>query len=734
MHRFLAPLSVVLAVMLANVVSACVIIPRPPPRPEIKPLYLQCKSQHVETQINDQVARTTVTTVLHNPHKQQVEGTFLYPLPVGASVSDFSYWMNGKEMKGELLDRDKARKVYEDIVRTMRDPALLEYEGGGLFKASIFPVPPDGDVQTKLQFTQVLKAEAGVVRYTHAVKLGRSEPNVGKLVLDINIKSQVPIKSVYSPSHKIEVVRKSENNVSAGLELDNTNFNSDFELFYTIAAKDFGLNILTHREEGDAGYFMMLLAPKQEWGNQEIEGKDVVFAVDTSGSMTGEKIDQAKKAFEFCLGALRPKDRFGLIGFATETRAFEDKLLEASSANVKRAKEFVAKIDAAGSTALNDALVQSLELAGKPGERPKMVILLTDGLPTAGERDLETILKNVAKANHTQEKNEAEERVARMFVFGVGDDVNTHLLDRVADGNGGSSNYVRPGEDIEAAVSSLYSKMSHPVLSNLKLKIDGARAHDIYPQKLPDLFVGSQLVLVGRYDGSGQSAITLTGTGAGQEREFTYEATFPAETAGNAFLARVWAGRRIGHLLDELRLHGDDKEIREEVVRLAMKFGIVTPYTSYLVQEDKVVAASRPMQQEAFNRALPAGAPAPRMAADAIRAQVGAGAVHAAQSIQIMKENAQSDGRYQTYQSVGQRTFFQNGEVWQDTAWQEKGQTLKVKAFSQGYFDLLKVRPDLGQYLALGVRVQVQVGRIGVEIGPEGLETLTPAQLEELKK
>ncbi|MEN6304902.1 MAG: VIT domain-containing protein [Armatimonadia bacterium] len=734
MYRCLVPVSVVLAVLLCGLVSACVVIPHPPPRPEIKPLYLQCKSQHVETQINDQVARTTVTTVLHNPHKQQVEGTFLYPLPVGASVSDFSYWMNGKEMKGELLDRDKARKIYEDIVRTMRDPALLEYEGGGLFKASIFPVPPDGDVQTKLQFTQVLKAEAGVVRYTHAVKLGRSEPNVGKLVVDISIKSQVPIKSVYSPSHKIEVVRKGDNNVSAGLELDDTNFNSDFELFYTMAEKDFGLNVLTHREEGEPGYFMMLLSPKQEWGNQEIEGKDVIFAVDTSGSMTGEKVEQAKKAFEFCLGALRPKDRFGLISFATETRAFEEKLLEASPGNVKRAKEFVAKIDAAGSTALNDALVQSLELAGKPGERPKMVIFLTDGLPTAGERDLEAILKNVAKANHTEAKDETGERVARMFVFGVGDDVNTHLLDRVADGNGGSSNYVRPGEDIEAAVSSLYSKMSHPVLSNLRVKVASAQTHDIYPQKLPDLFVGSQLVLVGRYDGSGGSAITLTGTGAGQERTFTYEASFPAENLGNPFLARVWAGRRIGHLLDELRLRGDDKEIREEVVRLALKFGIVTPYTSYLVQEDKVVAASRPMQQEAFNRAVPAGAPAPGMAADAMRAQVGAGAVHAAQSIQIMKENAQSDGRYQTYQSVGQRTFFQNGEVWQDTAWQEKGQILKVKAFSQAYFDLLKARPDLGQYLALGSRVQVQVGRVGVEIGPEGLETLTPAQLEELKK
>ncbi|MEI6502437.1 MAG: VIT domain-containing protein, partial [Armatimonadota bacterium] len=172
----------------ATVATACVVIPRPPPRPDVKPLYLQCKSQHVETTINDQVARTTVTTLLHNPHDRSVEGTFLFPLPPNAAVSNFSYWIGDKEMKGEVLDRDKARQIYEDIVRTMRDPALLEYDGGGLFKASIFPIPGGGDAKTKLEFTQVLKADNGVVRYTHAVKLGRSTPNVGQLVVDINIR------------------------------------------------------------------------------------------------------------------------------------------------------------------------------------------------------------------------------------------------------------------------------------------------------------------------------------------------------------------------------------------------------------------------------------------------------------------------------------------------------------------------------------------------------------------
>lgn len=733
-----------LLLALGTAAGACVVIPLPPPRPDIKPLYLQVKSQNVEITINDQVARTTVTTTLHNPHDRQVEGTFLFPLPANASVSSFSYWMGDKEMKGEVLDRDKARKVYEDIVRTMRDPALLEYDGAGVFKASIFPIPAGGDAKTKLEFTQVLKAENGLVRFTHAVKLGRSNPNVGKLIVSVNIRSQAPIKSVYSPTHKIDVVRKSDTSVSAGLELDETDFNQDFDLYYTLANKDFGLNILTHRPEGEDGYFMLLLAPKQDWGAGEIENKDVIFAVDTSGSMMGNKMEQAKKAFEYCLGALKPGDRFGLVTFATDTRHFEDKLVSASADNVKRAKAFVGKLDASGSTALNDALVQSAELVGKRSDRPAMIIFLTDGMPTSGETDNEKIIKNMARANKSGTDEAAADRLARLFVFGVGDDVNTHLLDRLAEGNGGASNYVRPSQDIEEAVSSLYSKMSHPVLSDVKVKIGSVQAHDVYPNKLPDLFVGNQVVLAGRYDGSGGSAITLSGTSGGNEKTYTYETTFPKENSGNAFLARVWATRRIGYLLDQIRLNGESDEVKKEVVTLALKFGIVTPYTSALVQEDKTVAGNAPAQQRAFaNAAAAPGAaydtltvagPAPTYAREAIKAQTGGGAVHAAQSVQLMKEGGQVQGQFQSYQTAGRRTFFLDNEWWIDSTWKPQQKVLKVKAFTQAYFDLLKARPELAQYLALGPQVQVQMTTLGLQVGPEGLETLTPDQLEEINK
>lgn len=724
--------------LVACLAQACVVIPPPPPRPEIKPLYLEVKSQHVETLIEDQVARTTVTTTLHNPHDQQVEGTFLFPVPAGASVSDFSYWIGDKEMKGELLDRDKARKIYEDIVRTMRDPALLEYDGGSLFKASIFPIPAKGDAKTRLQYTQVLKAEAGVVRFLHAVKLGRTNPNRGKLIVDTTIRSRVPIKSVYSSTHKMDVTRKSDHEVRAGLELDNTDYNADFELLYTLTEKDFGINMLAHRPEGEPGYFMLLVSPKQEWAEQQIEGKDVVFALDTSGSMSGDKIEQAKKAFTFCLNSLKPRDRFGLLTFSTDTRLFEDKLLVADADNVKRAKDFVNKLEATGATALNAALVEAIGLLGKPADRPRMVIFLTDGLPTAGESDPDKIVKNVAEKNRTESDNKPDDRLSRIFVFGVGDDVDTHLLDRISDGNGGSSNYVRPQEDIEAAVSSLYAKLSHPVLSGIELKLGSAEASQVYPQKLPDLFVGTQLIVTGRYEGTGSTNILLSGMAGGKETVYEYSAELPKVSDGNVFVARVWAGRRIGYLLDQIRLNGEEKELKDEIVKLAMKYGIVTPYTSYLVQEDEDLRRRAGAAQQAFSNAA-AGAPgaygpAPAAPRAAMESKVGAGAVHVAQSVQNLKDSAQQTAQYQGYQQVAKRTFYQDGETWVDTTWRPDTRIIQVKAFSQAYFDLLKARPDLAPYLAIGEKVQVQLANVGLQVGPEGLASLSAEQLEELKK
>ncbi len=739
----------------AGVAAACVVIPPPPPRPDIAPLYLEVRSQRIETSINDQVARVTVTTVLHNPHASRVEGTFLYPLPPDAAVSDFSYWMGDKEVKGELLDRDKARSIYEDIVRTLRDPALLEYDGGGVFKASIFPVEPRSDVQTKLQFTQVLRADSGIVAYRHAVKLGRTKPNRGDLVIHIGIRSQVPIKAVYSPTHTLDVVRENDSSVSASVEVDDTDFAVDFQLYYTLADSDFGLSALCHREPGEAGYFMLLLSPKHDWGEREIEGKDLVLALDTSGSMAGKKIEQAKAALKQVLQGLKPRDRFGLLTFATETRHFADELLPADQTSINKAIRFVTDLEAKGSTALSDAMVEAVELTSASDERPSMVMLLTDGLPTQGERDPERIIANVARANGIERDDDTNGRRARVFIFGVGDDVNTHLLDRVAEGNGGATTYVRPSEDIEAAVSNLYAKLSHPVLTEAKLRIDGISPHEMYPSRLPDLFVGSQMIVTGRYDGDGAAKVELTGKAAGERRTYAYEVEFPRESEENAFVARVWAVRRIGYLLDEVRLHGEDKELKDEIVRLAVQFGIVTPYTSYLVQEDdelrrregSAVAQSRAFQasdaaqgrggmpgMSGMGGAMGPGGPPPAAPKVAMESQTGAGAVHAAQSVQGLKYGEQvGEGDQVTFRAAAQRTFYNDGEWWIDSTWEADLPLVQVKAFSAAYFELLRLRPDLAPCLALGPQVKVRLGSVGLMVGPDGEETLNDTQRAQLR-
>jgi len=540
------------------------------------------------------------------------------------------------------------------------------------------------------------------------------------------------------------------------VEVDDTDFATDFQLYYTLADSDFGLNALTHREPGEPGYFMLLLSPKQDWGEREIEGKNLVLALDTSGSMVGQKIEQAKAALKQVLQGLRPGDRFGLLTFATETRRFADGLLPVNQANVGKAMSFVAGLEARGSTALNDAMTEAVGLTSTAEERPSMVMLLTDGLPTQGERNPEQIVKNVAAANGTESDDEPDDRRSRVFIFGVGDDVNTHLLDRVAEGNGGATTYVRPAEDIEAAVSGLYAKLSHPVLTDVKLDIGGINPHEIYPARLPDLFVGSQVIVTGRYDGDGAATVELTGQAAGERRADEYKVDFPREAEADAFVARVWAVRRIGYLLDEVRLHGEDKELKDEIVRLAVQFGIVTPYTSYLVQEDEDLRrreGGSVAQNNTFQRsgdALGTGPGMPGMAGmpgmsgaagapadgarEAMKAQVGGGAVHAAQNLQYLRNASQTGaGDQTTYRNVARRTFYNYGVWWLDSAWEKDLQIVQVKAFSAAYFELLQLRPDLAQYLSLGSQVKLRLGQVGLVVAPEGDEALNDTQRTQLR-
>ena len=701
----------------STVMANGIIVPRPwrhPVPPPEPPRPANVVSARVDAKIDDQAARTVVEEVFENPNPFPLEGEFIFPLPPDAAVSEFSFWIDGKEMKGELLDAEKARGIYQDIVRSMKDPALLEYVGMKLFKLSIFPIPPRAESKVKLSYTEVLKNDAGLCtyRYPHSTNKYSSRP-LKKAVIVIDLKSKVAIKSIYSPTHKVDVAKKDDNSAKISYEESDVLPDKDFVLYYTLTDKDFGLNFLTFRRASQDGYFMALLSPKQEVAKTDIVSKDIVFVLDTSGSMREEsKIEQAKKALDFCVSSLSEGDRFNIVAFATEPRNFRNELQNVTKENIEAARAFVKELSPTGGTNINDTLLAALKMFTK-SERTPMMVFTTDGEPTVGVMDPKSILENVKKANTSN---------IRIFVFGVGYKVNTHLLDKLADENRGAHDYITPAENIEVKISNFYDKIANPVLSDVKLTFEGVDTYDMSPSAMPDLFKGSQLVILGRYKGQGQKAVRLKGNVSGKEKEFVYEANFKETDDSSDYIPRLWAIARIGFLLDQIRLSGEKAELKDEVVRLAKEFGILTPYTSYLVVEDldRRRLAGRPEEAPGF---AGGGEVARKLSEDRGRLkeqeeesakEKGADAVERSKQLSDLKKAgdkpAEAAGEKildrsvrDIVKQVGDKTFYalENG-VWCDYEYKKEMETTKVKYLSDEYFELMNKNPKLAKYFSIG--------------------------------
>jgi Ca-activated chloride channel family protein len=541
-------------------------------------------NHQVAIDINDQVAVTKVEQTFRNHTDRNLEATYVFPVPKGASVRQFEMWVGGKEVKGELVEAAKATQIYTDIVRRTQDPGLLEYMGNNLLRVKVFPVPPHGDQKMALSFTSIVPRESAVVEYVYPLKTdGKATRTLEKFSIRATLKSQHRIENIYSPTHAISVRRPSDHEAVVQFERNQALLAKDFQLFYALGDKDIGLTALAHRPiSSDNGFFLLLISPRVEIPQDQTIPRDLVLVLDTSGSMRGVKMDQARKALRYCLDNLGPKDRFGLINFATTVNQYSDKLLPGSKEQVERAKRWVDDLEATGGTAIDAALDAALGLRSQDAGRSFTVVFFTDGCPTIGETDPQTILKNVARKNTAN---------TRIFTFGVGDDVNATMLDQLAEQTRAVTTYVRPVEDIEAKASGLYSKISHPVLANLKLTAtNGIRLSEVYPPQLPDLFHGGQLVVLGRYSGQGPSAVTLTGSVGDETRTFAYDVTFPGKTDDErSFVEHLWARRKVGYLLDQIRANGEKKELVDEVTALAKRYGIATPYTSWLVVPDTAV-------------------------------------------------------------------------------------------------------------------------------------------------
>ena len=653
------------------------IVPDRRPGEPVPPLSV--KYHHVKVEIVGQVAKTSVDQVFINHFGRDIEGTYIFPVPEGASVSDFAMYVGNERVKGEILDSREARRIYEDIVRRMRDPGLLEYMGRNLFRARVYPIPARGEKRVQISYTEVLKAENGLVKYLYPLNTEKfSRDPLKDVSISVRIESQVPIVNVYSPSHKVSVRKEGEGLALAGYEEKDVRPDKDFLLYYSLSKDDIGLSFMNW-EGPEGGYFMLLASPRFAAPGEKVVAKNVVLVLDSSGSMSGAKITQAREAARFILNHLDKRDAFTLIDFDDGVTPFSDGLVPASGDAVARALKFVDGIEDSGGTNINDALLAALSRM-RDGERPGYVLFLTDGLPTVGTTETADILRNIQNGN---------ERRSRIFVFGVGDDVNTELLDRLSSDHRGTSVYIGETEDLEVALSGFYEKISSPLLSDLAVEFKGIDTSQVYPRALPDLFKGSQLVLVGRYRGDGPVSVVMTGNAGREGKRFVLERRSLTGSDRFSFLPRLWATRRIGYLLEEIRLQGRSQELEDEIRRLGLKYGIVTPYTSYLVTEKERMTfdAASPAAQEAI----------------ASGQATGVGAVMAAKATQVFKlEDRAAQAVSERILYKDDKTFYLKDGVWTDSEYRDGAATTEVKFNSDEFYRLISDKPGLAKYLSAG--------------------------------
>lgn len=693
-----------------NVSADGIIIPTPQPCRDpdcniVPPLphsiqQLAIRYHHVTVTINEQVVITHVDQVFYNPNDWTIEGTYYFPLPEGAAVTGFTLWIDGQPVKGEVLSADQARQTYEEIVNSMRDPALLEYADRGAVRAQIYPIPPQGERRIELEYTQALTAENGLVHYVYPLNTEKfsTEP-LESVSITVDVRSTQPIKAAYSPTHSLAISRETDFHVTGGYEASQVIPDTDFSFYYSLGKSE-AFHLLTYCDPTDPldpdGFFLLLLAPQPgDAGTQQV-AKDVLLVLDHSGSMDGEKFRQAQQALIYILEHLNPEDRFGITTFSTGVESYPDGLHPTS--DVPDAVTWVNRLSAAGSTDINRALLEAASSAD--AERPTYLIFLTDGLPTVGEMNTQRILGNFSSAARAN---------LRLFAFGVGYDVDTILLDSLAQDHQGASSYVRPGEALDEILSGFYAKISTPLLTDLKLDFGKITAYDIYPNPLPDLFRGSQIVVVGRYHDGGTANVTLSGLVNNEPQTFRYdEQTFTrdnrGESASLAAIPRLWATRKIGTLLNQVRLQGADQETIDQIVKLSIRYGIVTPYTSYLVTEPQALGAANQerIAQDQFNQIM--NTPSPSSSGQAaVEKAAGQEALSEAEAPAASPVDAANQIRI-----VGSRTFVLTDGIWTDTTFDPVEQkTTPVAFLSPDYFALAKAHPDLAAALALGEQVIV---------------------------
>ena len=696
-----------------------IIIPEPPP--ELPNQQIELKNVDAQIHIKENIGTITLEQSFTNPSKFRLEGEYLFAIPDEANVNEFYLYIDGKKTKGRVLDAKEANKIYTDIVRSMRDPALLEFVGHGLFKARIFPIEPNSERKIELSYNQIIRNDANMYRFTLPIRQC-GQGSISQYHMKIELEADRELANIYSPSHQVQINRKDARHVTITLEQNNLESAKDLILYYSLAENEINANIFTFRPRTDRdGYFLFYASPQYQTDQKKTIAKDFIFVIDVSGSMQGEKIEQARDALKFCINGLNKEDRFEIITFSSSINNFQLELKKARQDEIENARYFINNLDANGGTNINEAMLTALKLKASQDGRPTNIVFLTDGLPTEGEQDINNILANI---------KQVKKDFIRIFSFGVGYDVNTFLLDKISSDSHGSSNYVKPGENIEREISTLFAKISSPVLTDPQIDFANANVYDVYPQKLPDIFQGQSVIVVGRYRNPGDATIILSGKQGNTIRKFEYNMEFKRRDSDNAFVDNIWANRKVSHLLTQIRFNGENKELVESVKALGEEYGIVTPYTSYLVTEQKEELAAverevlnmrggasdrkmhsaqmaRDRKSEADEEALGGAGffDALTNVAAAPKSASGKGAVMSSRVQKKIANTEQSTEMLITMKRIINKTFYLKDGIWTEQGIDNQKSAIEIKFLSDEYFNLLQKNDQIKNILAVGEKI-----------------------------
>lgn len=671
----------------------------------------------VRITVDGRVARVEVEERFRNEGGRVAEGSYLYPLPGEAVFTDFSLFAGDHELRGEMLPADKARAIYEEIVRRQLDPALITLAGHGLIRARVFPIQPGETRRVILRYTQVLGRDGDALRlrYAYGARGGDAPVRVA-----VRLSAGQEWGPAYSPTHRLTTSRDARGTL---VEVDGA-AGGTLELFLPQRRGLAGASILTHAAAGEEGFWMLLVSAP-ETGDGPVVPRDVTLVVDVSGSMSGKKMEQARAALLQALGGLRPVDRFRLISFASAVTRFRPGFAAATPEALRDARAFVDGLSAGGGTNIEGALRATLEPGAAPEGRLGIVVFLTDGLPSVGEQAPERLAGLAA----------GRLEGTRLFTIGVGHDVNTFLLDRLAMEGRGAAEYVAPGTDVELAVGSVLRRVSRPALTGLRIVDAPVTLRETAPASLPDLFYGEELVVVGRYRGVGRGAVVLEGERLGRRERIVIDAVFPAQTGANGFVPTLWASRRIGELTRTVRLEGASESLIREIRELGLRYGILTEYTSYLVQEPGVVLSDAEVARQ-----LPMAAPAAQSGQAAFeRAEASARLVNEttvsgamASADRAVAKAARDSGR--EVRRAGGRILVRDGAGWTDLNYRATLQTVTIAPFSPAWFAVARALPELGEALAMADQVTIAGRRAALRVAPGGLVALDTEHLARLTR